>query len=470
MTYDTSFLDDLLSPVQHSGTREDLTDHATDWGTEPADGVSPDAVVWPESTEDVVAVLGAANERGVPVTPYAAGTSLEGNPVPSRGGISLDLTRMDRVIARHPDDLLIEVEPGILGKSVDDAVREHGLFFPPLPQSGDISTIGGMIANDASGAKTVHYGEVGDWVRRLEVVLADGTVLVLGSAATKSASGYNLADLIVGSEGTLAVVTAATLELAPIPAQVRGGRAIFDTVDDAATAVAEVVRAGLGAATLELVDALSAEMANAYTGTELPDRPMVFFEFHADHGIETSLEACRVVFERNGSTRFEVADGEELSHLWTARRELAPAVREFRPEMRMLTFGDVTVPISRYPELVKYVHTLADRHDLLVPTFGHAGDGNLHYTALVDPDEPDQVTLAREVMGQIVERAIEMEGTATGEHGVGRGKRGFLEAEHGAAGVALMRRIKRAFDPRDTLNPGKLFPETVDGGRVRLDS
>ncbi|WP_435153080.1 FAD-binding oxidoreductase [Haladaptatus sp. DFWS20] len=468
MTHDCSFLRDLtLGENQISFGDSHRSGHAGDWGTPEDEQVRPDAVVWPESTADVSAVLAAADEHRVPVTPYAAGTSLEGNATPSRGGISLDVTRMDGVLDVRPDDFQIDVEPGILGKTVDETVARHGLFFPPLPSSGDISTVGGMIANDASGMKTVKYGEVRDWVLELEAVLADGSVITAGSKAVKTSSGYNLKDLIVGSEGTLAVVTRATLELAGLPEQIRGGRAIFETLSDAVESVSDAVRSGVDVATIELVDETSATMANAYTGSALPDAPMVFVEFHANHGIEEEIEFCRSVFEAHDVARFEVAEGNEMDELWQARRELAFAVQAYDPELSPLHPGDVTVPISHYPDMVRLVRRLADEHDLLIPCFGHAGDGNLHYSVLVDESDDDQIERAKDVGMEIVEKAIEVGGTCTGEHGIGRGKREYLELEHGEESVETMRRIKRALDTNDTLNPGKLFPETIDGGRLR---
>lgn len=470
MEHDCSFLLDLTLEGEASLGDADRDAHAIDWGTDPTDGVTPDAVVWPASTDDVATVVSAATDHGIPVTPYAAGTSVEGNAIPARGGISLNMTRMNSVLEHRPADLLITVEPGIIGEDVNATVSDDGLFFPPLPQSGGISTIGGMIGNDASGAKTVKYGEVHDWIRALEVVLADGSIVKLGSKAKKSSSGYNLIDLLIGSEGTLGVVTAATLELAPKPRSIRGGRALFETVDDAATAITEAITTGVDVATTELIDPLTADIANVYMDTDLPSVPMVFLEFHGNHGLEGEITECREIFERHGATRFEIAAGDEMERLWAARRELANAVGDYDPVLTPLTFGDVTVPMSAYPEIVRYIRSVATEHDLLVPTFGHAGDGNVHYTVLVDPDDPDHVDLGLAVMDQIIERALALEGTATGEHGIGRGKRGFLEPEHGARSVELMRGIKRVFDPTDTFNPGKMFPETRDGGRVRIDA
>ncbi|MFC7154964.1 FAD-binding oxidoreductase [Halomarina halobia] len=469
MAYDCSFLADL--DVDASFEADDRESHAADWGAEEAGtAVRPDAVVWPGSTEEVAAVLAAANERGVPVTPYAAGTSLEGNAVPVHEGISMDVTRMDAILDVRPDDFQVDVQPGIIGERIDEALAEHGLFFPPMPASADISTIGGMIVNDASGMKTVKYGEVGDWVLELEAVLADGSVIKAGSRAVKTSAGYNLKDLLVGSEGTLAVVTRATLELERLPEQVRGGRAVFADLDDATTAIFETIRSGVDVATIELIDDVSAGMANDYLGTDLPDAPMVFLEFHADHGIEAEIERCREAFEANDVVRFEMADDEaEMAGLWRARREFALALQSYDEVLKPLTPGDITVPISKYPDVVRYAKELSAEHDLIIPTFGHAGDGNVHYSVFVDKSDPEMLALARDVHGRIVRRAIEFGGTCTGEHGVGLGKREYLELEHGPEAVEAMRRIKRALDPRDTLNPGKIFPETAEGRRVVAD-
>jgi D-lactate dehydrogenase (cytochrome) len=470
MTHDVSFLDDLDLGGEVSTGDSHRESHAGDWGTSDADAVRPDAVVWPASTADVSRVLAAADERGVPVTPYAAGSGLEGNATPVHRGISLDLTRMDAVLDVRPGDFQVDVQPGVVGSTVDETVAEHGLFFPPLPSSGDFSTVGGMIATDASGMQTVKYGEVADWVLGLEVVRADGTVLTTGSRAVKTSAGYNLTDLFVGSEGTLGVVTRATLRLAGIPDQRRGGRAVFADLDDATAAITDAVTAGVDVAKIELVDATSARMANAYTGTDLPDAPTVFLEFHADHGVGREIDFCRSVFEAHGVERFEVADAPTaMDDLWQARKDLAYAVRSWDPDLEPLHPGDVTVPIGDYPALLRYVRDLAAEHDLLIPCFGHAGDGNLHYSPLVDPDDPDHVALGERVYADIVHRAIDLGGTATGEHGVGLGKREYLVAEHGEAAVETMRAVKRAVDPNDTLNPGKLFPETADGDRVRVE-
>ncbi|WP_435156512.1 FAD-binding oxidoreductase [Haladaptatus sp. DFWS20] len=458
MENDCSFLANLELDGEVSQGRSDVGNHAGDFGTRDEDKSEPDVVVFAESTADVAAVVEAANDHGVPVTPYAAGTGLEGNATPVNGGISLDTTRMDAVRDIRPDDLQIDVEAGIIGDEVNEALERYGLFFPPLPSSGAISTIGGMIATDASGQRTVKYGEVADWILELEVVLADGSVIEAGSKAAKTSSGYNLKELLIGSEGTLGVITRATLELAGRPEQVKGGRAVFPTLNDATEAISDAVTSGVDVAKIELIDDQTAMLANDYSDTDLPERPMVFVEFHANHGIEEEIDFCRSIFEAHDLERLEIASGEEMERLWQARKDITYAAEEYDPALDIGPPGDVTVPISRYPEMIAEVVATAEKYDLFIPCFGHAGDGNLHYFALADYDDPAVSARAHEAYAELVERALELDGTATGEHGVGVGKRKFMEQEHGTAAVDAMRAIKRALDPKGTLNPGKIVP------------
>jgi len=448
-----------LSSDQYSFIEADRGERAVDWGTELEEGVQPDVVIWPEDTDDVSYVLSEANDRRIPVTPYAAGTSLEGNPVPVAGGISLDLTRMNDVYEIRPDDLQIDVGPGIYGDEINEALKSHGLMLPSLPSSGAISTIGGMIANDASGMKTVKYGEVSDWLLEAEAVLPTGEVVTAGTKAAKTSSGYNLLDLLIGSEGTLAVITRLTLRLEGRPEQVWAGRATFTNLEDASAAVFDTVRSGVDVAKIELIDSISAEIANASLDTDLPDSPMVFLEFHANHSIESEVEFCQTVFESHSVSTFEIAESdEEMVELWEARRELAEAVEPFDPNLSSLTPGDVTVPISALPDIVRFIKDIGDEHGLLIPCFGHAGDGNIHYFVMVDPDNPETVETGQAVSKEIVEYAIQLGGTATGEHGVGVGKQAHLVTEHGEVAVDLMQSIKKSFDPNGILNPGKIFP------------
>jgi len=460
-TDDTNFdfLYDTVDADRIATHEQPLADHSSDWGTPEGEGAMPDAVVWPVSTEEVAGILAAANERGVPVTPYAAGTSLEGHAVPVEGGISMDMTKMDAVLDIRPEDFQIDVQPGALGSAVDEAAGDHGLFFPPLPSSGKISTIGGMIANDASGMQTVKYGEIHDWVLRLEAVLADGTVIETGSKASKTSAGYNLLDLLVGSEGTLGVVTEATLELAGIPEQIRGGRIIFEDRTDASAAISDVVQWGVDVAKIELIDELSAAMANRYLDADLPDAPMAFVEFHRNHDVETEIEFCESIVAEYDPVEVDIGlSGREMEEMWEVREEMATALKQYDPDLVMLTSGDVTVPISKYADLVEYISTLEAEHDLEIPSFGHAGDGNIHYTVMVRKDDEDHRALGKRVDEEIVRHAIDLGGTSTGEHGVGMGKQQYLPDEYTEGTVDAMRSVKEALDPEGILNPGKVFP------------
>jgi D-lactate dehydrogenase (cytochrome) len=464
MTHDCSFIDDLNLEGRVETDPDHREAHSTDYGTTDSQGVAPDAVVYPASTADVSAVLAAANQRWVPVTPYAAGTSTEGNPVPVEGGISLDTTEMAGIHEVHPADFLVDCGPGTIGADLEDAVAEHGLMCPPFPQSAEISTVGGMIANDASGTRTVKYGEVADWVRRLEVVLADGTVTAVGSRAAKSSSGYNLRELFVGSEGTLGVITHATLALTNLPAETRAGRAVFAELDAAADAVAEVLRSGIDVATIELIDPDTAAISNAYTGADMPDGPMLFVEFHGHSaaGVEDDLDRWRALVTEHGADRVEIGeDDETMERLWRARREIGHALLDYDADLVPLAIGDVTVPIGRYPAILRFARSVADELDLLIPCFGHAGDGNLHYAVMVDRSNDGHVERGWDASDRIVRRALELGGTSTGEHGIGRGKLRYMRDEHGKAGLGAMRAVKDALDPNGILNPGKVLPEDL---------
>ncbi len=459
---DHAFLEATLSPDQVSRTATDRTAHGADWGTAPDETAPPDVVVWPESTAEVAAVLAAATERGVPVTPFAAGSGIAGNAVPTHGGISLDLTRMDAIVDVRPADRQIDVEAGVVGDVINDAVADHGLFFPALPTSGDRATVGGMLATNASGKRTVKYGKVGDWVREIEVVLADGSVLTAGTRAEKTSSGYDLRDLIVGSEGTLGVVTRATLSLTGRPAESRVGRATFAQLADATDAAAALVAAGVDVSALELVDGLSARMVNDYVGSSLEEGPTLFVELQADYGLDAAVEACRDTLAAHDPTTLVLEAGTDESAIWKPRRELADAVREYYPDRRSLHAGDVAVPLGALSAIVEHIHELSTAHDVPIPTFGHAGDGNVHFDVLVDPTDEAAVAEAHTIYESIVTRGIELGGTATGEHGIGRAKREFLPVEHGETGVATMQAVKDALDPAGTLNPGKVFPASAE--------
>lgn len=462
MPNEYSFVYELaLNTDQISDGSSDLDTHAGDFASPPDIETHPDVVIYPESTADVAEVVSAAAEHSVPVTPYAAATNLRRGAVPLYGGISLDLTRMDSIIDIRSDDLQVDVQPGVIGGELNEALEQHGLFLPSMPTSGDISTIGGMISTDASGMKTVKYGEVHDWVLELEIVLADGSVITMGSKAPKTSSGYNLMDLFVGSEGTLGIITRATMAIEGLPAQIRAGRATFPTLEDATTAIADAIQSGVDVATIELLDETTAKIANSYTGTALPDKPMVFLEFHANHGIETEIEYCQSIFAAHDVQQFEIAENEaDMDQLWEARHDLAYAIGQYNESLTSVGPGDIVVPISQYPTLIRLGQQLAADGGFESYWFGHAGDGNVHGAFLVDEHDSAAIEQAKEYVDEIISWVLEVGGTITGEHGIGfHPKQAALEREHGARSVDVMRVIKEALDPGGILNPGKVVPD-----------
>lgn len=455
--YDCEFLTDIVPTEQLSFERSRREQFARD--ASPHEPSVPDAVVRPETTDDVSAVLAAANERSVPVTPWSGGSSLEGNPIPVAGGIVLDTSAMDSVSVR-PDDLQAVVGPGIVYDDLNENLASHGLRFPPGISSGDVATVGGMIANNASGFNAVRYGETRDHVLRLEAVLPDGRVVECGRDVSKTSSGYSLKDLFVGSEGTLCVVTEATLSLAGIPERKRAALVTFPDRRSASRAVSECIRFGVNPAAMEFVDATAIELLNEYRpDVSLAPEPTLILELHGNNdGIDEDLAFARGICEDNGATNWREATQDEMSDVWQARRDALPAARAHREDWDVAVIGDVVVPISKYPDIVEAVAEISDELGVVAPCVGHAGDGNLHFTPLVDVDDEEAVERAMELNDRVVRAAVEMGGTATGEHGVGVGKRKFLEREHGGA-VDVMASIKNAIDPNGIMNPGKVLPD-----------
>lgn len=416
----------------------------------------PEVVVWPAKTAQVSAVLQHASERRIPVTAWGAGTSLEGNPIPLFGGIVLDFRRMNQILDVRATDFQVDVQAGVLYKDMNEELARYGLFFPPDP--GANASIGGMVANNAAGIRTVRYGATRENVLALEVALADGRVIRCGTHAHKSASGYDLVHLFTGSEGTLGIVTEVTLKLAPLPDQFSAAVGAFETVDDAAQAVYEIMASGLSPAALELLDINMVQLLNAEEGVELPESPVLFMEFHAGTraALEEELELVEEICEDNGGTRFQAGIGRDARRqLWHARHHAYEALVRANPDHDFLIL-DVAVPISRLPALVTRARQMIEAHDLLCYTLGHAGDGNLHVTPAYDPDDAASIELVQEFGAELVGYALELGGTATGEHGVGIGKRKFMAQEHGTS-LDIMRQIKQTLDPNAILNPGKIF-------------
>jgi len=418
-----------------------------------------DVVVWPTSTEQVSALLAWAQQECVPVVPWSAGSSLEGNPVPCCGGLLLAMYRMNRIIEIRERDLQVVVQPGMVYAELNKELGRQGMFFPPAPGSSEVATIGGMVSNNSSGMRAVKYGVTRDYILSLEVVLAGGQVLRVGSNATKSSSGYDLVDLFVGSEGTLGVITEVTMQVTGLPERVMAVTSSFPTLDGATDAVYETLRSGLDPAAIEILDADTMRITNEQQGLSLPNVPTLFVEFHGSNdGIAQEIDYLREICDECGAVRFDFAEYTEAREaLWRARREARESIKRSHPG-KTLIGGDACVPMSRFGELVRYTHQLADESGLRIYAFGHAGDGNLHTEAIVDGNDPAEFALGEELTSKVIRRALEMGGTATGEHGVGLMKRSFMRQEHGAA-LDVMRAIKRTLDPYGIMNPGKIFPE-----------
>jgi len=417
----------------------------------------PDAVVFPRSTEEVQRVVGACAAHGVPIVPWGTGTSLEGHAIPIHGGISVDLSGMDRILAVHAEDMDAVVQPGVRRKRLNEELRATGLFFPVDP--GADASLGGMAATRASGTCAVRYGTMREAVLALEVVLADGRAIRTGSRARKSSAGYDLTRLFVGSEGTLGIITELTLRLAGQPEAISAATAPFARIEEAVATVIETIQSGVPVARIELLDALSIRGFNAYSGFALPEAPTLFLEFHGSPaGVAEQAATVEGLARANGCLGFDWAsDHEARRRLWAARHDAYYAQQALRPGARGYV-TDACVPISALAEAI--AATAADLADspLLAPLVGHAGDGNFHLSILIDPSRPEEKAEADRIAHRISERALRLGGTVTGEHGVGIGKRRYMAAEHGEA-WQVMGTIKRALDPAGLMNPGKLVPD-----------
>lgn len=435
----------------------ELERHSRDEAHLPA--ANPDAVAYPNSAEEVEAIVQICAERRCPIVPFGAGTSLEGHIIPVAGGISLDLSRMNRVLEVHPEDLDVVVQPGVTRLQLDAELRETGLFFPVDP--GADATLGGMAATRASGTNAVRYGTMRENVLALEAVLADGRRVRVGRRVRKSSSGYDLKSLLIGSEGTLGIITELTLRLHGRPESVAAGTCAFDTLTGATEAVILCIQCGIPVARIELLDDVQIRGVNVRHQLNLPEVPTLFLEFH---GTEASVA--------EQSTRFgEIADGcggqgfvwstepEQRSQLWRARHDAFYGAKALRPGAEGYV-TDVCVPISKLAECIEATRADIDKSELLAPLVGHAGDGNFHLTILFDPAQPEEEREAAGIADRLAMRALELGGTVTGEHGVGIGKRKYMEAEHGEA-WSVMGDIKRTLDPHGILNPGKIIPLDV---------
>ncbi len=416
----------------------------------------PDAVVFAHNTQDVADAVALAAQHKTPVIPFGVGSSLEGHLLAVQGGISLDLGRMNRVLAIHAEDLTVTVQPGVTRKAVNEAVKSEGLFFPIDP--GADASIGGMTATRASGTNAVRYGTMRENVLALEVVTASGEVIRTGTRAKKSSAGYDLTRLMVGSEGTLGVVTEITLKLYPLPEAVTAATCCFASIEAAVRCVIQTIQLGVPIARCELIDAGTVRMVNTHSKLALPEQHMLLMEFHGSPAsvkeqAETVQEIAR---EFNGQAFEWAATPEERTRLWTARHNAYFAAIQSKPGCRVVS-TDTCVPISRLADCLLDSVAEADASGLPYFLLGHVGDGNFHFGYLIDPAQPEERRVAETLNQKLVARALRLEGTCTGEHGVGLHKMDFLLTEAGTGAVDMMRTIKRALDPHNILNPGKIF-------------
>ncbi len=411
-----------------------------------------------ESTEEVALVVKLCARHGVPVIPYGVGSSVEGHVLAPSGGISLDLSGMNRIVAIHANDGDAVVEAGVTRRQLNDALKGSGLFFPIDP--GADATLGGMAATRASGTNAVRYGTMKDNVLATTTVLADGRVMKTGGRARKSSAGYDLTRLLVGSEGTLGIMTELTVRLYPIPEAISAAVCTFPDIDAAVRAVILTIQMGVPVARIELLDALSLKAINLFSKTTLAEAPTLFFEFHGSPaGVAEQAETVQAIAGELGGADFAWATRpEDRSRLWQARHDAYFACLQLKPGCRCFP-TDVCVPISRLAECIAATNEDIAQVHIPIALFGHVGDGNFHLVVLVDRDNPQDMAEAAWISERVVERAIAMEGTCTGEHGIGLGKRKYLVPEHGAVAVDAMRALKTALDPHNLLNPGKILPE-----------
>ena len=422
----------------------------------PFDVRPPDAVVYCESTEEVAAVLALADRHAVPVIPYGVGSSLEGHLLAVQGGISIDLSRMSRVLRVNPEDLTATVEPGVTREQLNREIRDTGLFFPIEP--GANASLGGMAATRAGGTNAVRYGTMRENVLGLTVVTASGEVIRTGTRAKKSSAGYDLTRLMVGSEGTLGVMTEITLKLYPIPEAISAAVVVFDRIESAVNSTIQMIQLGLPIARCELLDANAVRAVNRHDKLSLREGPMLLMEFHGSTaGVQEQAEMAQQIARENGGEDFQWATTpEERTKLWTARHRAYFAGLQMKPGCRTVT-TDTCVPISRLTECISQAVADADAAGLQYYIVGHVGDGNFHIAYLIDPAKPQEREVAEQLNDRLVHRALAMEGTCTGEHGIGLHKQGFLVDEAGTGAVDMMRTLKRALDPKNILNPGKIF-------------
>ena len=454
-------IDDL---VAHFGKRFSVAEtvrlhHGKDESSYPP--MPPDAVVFAETTEEVSTIVSLCHRHKTPVIAFGTGTSLEGHLLAVNGGVCIDLSALNRVIATRQEDLDATVQCGVTRKALNAALNGTGLFFPIDP--GADASIGGMAATRASGTNAVRYGTMRENVLGMTVVLPDGRILKTGGRARKSAAGYDLTRLMIGSEGTLGIITELTVRLYPVPEAISSAVCTFSSLPAAVRTVIQTIQLGVPVARIELLDTLAITAINRHSKTTLREAPTLFFEFHGSPtGVKEQAETVQDIATEQGGQDFEWATRpEDRSRLWQARHDAYYAGIGLRPGCRALT-TDVCVPISMLADCIDETFRDLDENasSLAGPLVGHVGDGNFHIMLLTDPDKPEDLARAKGFASRLAQRAIRMDGTCTGEHGIGIGKQGYMALEHGDVAIDLMRTLKRAIDPDNIMNPGKILPPT----------
>ncbi len=414
----------------------------------------PDAVVFAQSTEEVSDIVKLCAHHKIPVIPYGTGTSLEGHVAALKGGVCIDLSKMDQILEVNAADLDVRVQPGVRRKQLNTYLRDTGLFFPVDP--GADASLGGMAATRASGTNAVRYGTMRENVLSMVVVMADGKIIRTSSRSRKSSAGYDLTRLFVGSEGTLGVITEITLRLYGIPESIASAVCSFETLEGAVNTVIEIIQLGIPVARMELLDDVQMDAVNRYSGLDYPVSSTLFFEFHgSESGVIEQIKTVEEMTSGNGGSAFKWATREEdRNKLWQARHDVYYACLALRPGSKAMA-TDVCVPISRLADCILDTKAEIEKNQLIAPIAGHVGDGNFHLCMLFDPDDPIEMEKVRALNDDMVRRAINMGGTCTGEHGVGFGKVKYLEAEHGEA-LDVLKTIKISLDPDNIMNPGKI--------------
>lgn len=416
----------------------------------------PDAVVFAHSTEEVVALVKLCTGATVPIIPFGAGTSIEGNTIPVRGGVTLDLSEMTKILAVNAEDFDCTVQAGVRREQLNEHLRDQGLFFPIDP--GANATLGGMAATRASGTNAVRYGTMREAVLSLRVVTPDGRVVRTAQRARKSAAGYDLTRLMIGSEGTLGIITEVTLRLHGIPEQISAAVCGFQTLAGAVDTVVQAIQMSVPLARVEILDDVQMRAVNSYSKLDYPELSTLFFEFHGSaRGVEDQVAIVAELAKANGGGEFLWSNlPEERSKLWKARHQAYYAALALRPGC-VGWATDVCVPIGRLAECINETKRDLETASMPAPIVGHVGDGNFHVVFVIDPNNPAELAEAEALNARVIERALAMDGTCTGEHGIGLGKQDWLVRELGEDGVAMMRAIKRALDPKNLFNPGKIF-------------